>query len=177
MGYAVELFFDDDSAQKVCGYWDDLASHIGHKSLSEWDARPHVTLAVYNDDLDTEVLPEKLCEFAESTNRFGFSLNSLGTFPGDVGAVVFFPVVTHDLLNLHKNFHQDFIRYGAFTIGHYLPGNWVPHCTVANDLKTSQISEAVAFIQTKLEPVPGTFQKISLVEFRPIKELATFNLR
>lgn len=176
MGYAIELFYDDDSERAVRECWDGLGAALGKPSLSELGARPHVSLAVYDDDLDTAGFPERLLEFAQSIDPFEFRLSSVGTFPGNEGVVFLAPVVTRRLLAVHARFHEVFSRYGESGMAYYLPGNWVPHCTVAIDLAADEVTEAMAYCRGAFQPVKGRFQEIGLVEFRPVKERCTCRL-
>ena len=173
MGYAIELFYDDASERAVRHIWDGLGTVLGRPSLSELGARPHVSLAVYGDGLDTKGFPERLLEFARSIDPFDFTLSSLGIFPGQEGVVFLAPVVTHRLLAVHARFHEEFSKYDNAGMGYYLPGNWVPHCTVAIDLSAAEVTEAVACCREVFQPISGRFREIGLVEFRPVKELFT----
>ena len=96
MGYAVELFYDHESELAVRKVWDGAGEATGQSSLSETGARPHVSLAVYDDDLDATGFQEKLQEFADTTEPFEFRLTSVGTFPGNEGVVYLSPVMTQD---------------------------------------------------------------------------------
>lgn len=173
MGYAIELFYDDASERAVRDIWDGLGTALGQPSLSELGARPHVSLAVYGDDFDTIGFPERLLEFARSIDTFDFMLSSLGTFPGQEGVVFLAPVVTRRLQAVHARFHQVFSKYDNAGKGYYLPGNWVPHCTVAIDLSAHEVTAALAYGREVFQPISGQFQEIGLVEFRPVKELFT----
>lgn len=176
MGYAIELFYDDASDQAVRDIWDGLGTALGQPSLSELGARPHVSLAVYSDDLDTAGFPERLLEFARSIDPFDFVLSSVGTFPGQEGVVFLAPVVTGRLLAVHALFHEGFSKYENAGTAYYLPGNWVPHSTVAIDLSPSEVKEALGYCREAFTPISGRFREISLVEFRPVKERFTCGL-
>ena len=176
MGYAIELFFDDASERAVRRTWDGLGAALGKPSLSELGARPHVSLAVYDDSLETNGFPERLLDFARSVAPFEFKLSSVGTFPGSEGVVFLAPVVTLRLLEVHARFHEVFSKHDHAGMGYYLPGNWVPHCTVAIDLPAAEVREAVGYCREAFRPISGRFQEIGLVEFRPVKELCTFKL-
>ncbi len=173
MGYAIELFYDDEAEQAVRKVWDGIGTALGKRSLSELGARPHVSLAVYGDDLDTTGFPEQLLEFARSIDPFDFTLSSLGTFPGQERVVFLAPVVTRRLLTVHARFHEVFSKHDNVGMGYYLPGNWVPHCTVAIDLSSAEVTAALAYCREAFQPISGRFQEIGLVEFRPVKELFT----
>ncbi|MCY3712450.1 MAG: 2'-5' RNA ligase family protein [Gemmatimonadetes bacterium] len=173
MGYAIELFYDDASEQAVRHIWDGLGTALGQPSLSELGSRPHVSLAVYGDDLHTNDFPERLLEFARSIDPFDFTLSSLGTFAGQEGVVFLAPVVTRRLLEVHAQFHEVFSKHKDAGMGYYLPGHWVPHCTIAIDLSAAEVTEALAYCREVFQPISGRFQEIGLVEFRPVKERFT----
>ena len=65
MKYAIELFYDEETEEKLF----DLAKKVADANLStkylEWKTRPHVTLACFND-VDEEKCIEKLKAFAKS---------------------------------------------------------------------------------------------------------------
>lgn len=173
MGYAIELFYDEASDQAVREVWDGLGTALGKPSLSELGARPHVSLAVYGDALDTTGFPERLLEFARSIDPFNFKLSSLGTFPGQEGVVFLAPVITRRLLAVHERFHDVFSKHDNAGMGYYLPGHWVPHCTVAIDLSAAEVTEALSCCREVFQPISGRFLEIGLVEFRPVKERFT----
>ena len=176
MGFAVELYLDPVSDRAVRRIWSEIADGTGISTMSASGGRPHVSLAVYSDDLDHHSLARTLSAFSGSLVPFGFDLVSAGTFPTSEGVVFLAPVVTGELLGLHEQFHTAFARYGDWASTHYLPGNWVPHCTVATDLTDAMIGQAIQRCREQFRPIHGRFQKIGLVEFRPIRELATFQL-
>ncbi|MDE2847590.1 MAG: 2'-5' RNA ligase family protein [Gemmatimonadota bacterium] len=173
MGYAIELFFDDAGERAVRDIWVGLGTALGQPSLSELGARPHVSLAVYGDGLDTNGFPERLFDFARSVAPFEFKLSSVGTFPGSEGVLFLAPVVTRRLLEVHARFHEVFSKHENAGMGYYLPGNWVPHCTVAIELAAAEVTAALAYCRETFQPISGRFQEIGLVEFRPVKERFT----
>ena len=175
MGYAVELYFDADSDRAVRNLWKRIADAVGPSYMPESGARPHVSLAVY-DHLDSDGFACILEKFAKTLVPFDFMLSSVGTFPTKEGAVFLAPVVNQDLLTTHKTFHDAFAKYRASESPYYFPGSWVPHCTVALDLKPDQIGGAVESCWGASLPIQGNFEQISILEFRPVKELVTYAL-
>ena len=176
MGYAIELYFDPVCDLAVRRIWSKVADGAGVSAMSAGGGRPHVSLAVYSDGLDHHSLSRALSAFSKSLVPFEFDLGSVGTFPTNQGVVFLAPVVTSELLALHERFHTAFAKYGDWSSTHYLPGNWVPHCTVATDLTDAVIGQAVQNCREHFRPMRGRFQEIGLVEFHPIRELTTFKL-
>ena len=176
MGYAVELYFDPGSESAVRRIWSGIADEFGLSTMSTSGVRPHVSLAVYSDDVDRRSFPQKLLAFAKSLAPFEFQLDSVGTFPTAEGVVFLAPVVTSELLASHERFHTAFSKYGGSSSTYYLPGSWVPHCTVATDLTDTEIGEVVKHCWEHFRPIRGQFQEMGLIEFRPVRELATFKI-
>ena len=79
--------------------------------------------------------------------------------------------MTQDLLAIHQQYHETFLKYEANVQAYYLPGNWVPHCTVAIDLEASGIPEVVAYCRARFQQVTGRFTEIGLVEFQARKRV------
>jgi len=121
------------------------------------------------------VFTDALKAFAENEPCLTLKLAATGLFP--ITDVVYIaPVVTIDLLKLHRRFHNRLNDLGTSPNQYYLPGNWVPPCTITSDLADDQIAAAVdvcrksdLFGSTKLV-------EIALVEFRPIKGISAFSL-
>lgn len=176
MGYAVELYFDPGSDLAVRRIWSGIADVFGLSTMLTSGGRPHVSLAVYTDDLDCRSFPQELFAFAQSLAPFEFQLGSVGTFPTEEGVVFLAPVVTSELLALHERFHTTFSRYGGCASAYYLPGHWVPHCTVATNLEDAEMGKVVQHCWKHFRPIQGRFQTIGLIEFRPVTELVTFKL-
>lgn len=124
MGYAVELFLEDPAAEairKLFNLTESLMAQIG--------ASPHVSLAVF-DSVDTSTLIDVVHSFAEDTSEFNIRLSSIGIFPGKENVVFLAPVITIELLALHQRFHDRLNAAELISDPYYLPGAWVPHCTI-----------------------------------------------
>jgi hypothetical protein len=83
-------------------------------------------------------------------------------------------VVTPALLDLHEAFHRRFSAFGARSLAQYRPGNWVPHCTLAVGVRASAITDAVRLSLAAELPIHAWFQRVALVEFRPVRVLYSF---
>ena len=165
MYLAVELGFDEGCDGAVRGVWEAVREVTGSSLLFDLGVAPHVSLAVYHDHPDApgEALQSVLDRFVEDQAPLEFQLSSVGTFPGDEGVVFLAPVVTTDLLKLHRRWHERFV---AASQPHFLPWNWVPHCTVAMFLGDPALAAALAIVRTAV-PLRGRFESIHCERFEP----------
>ncbi|MHC4576232.1 MAG: 2'-5' RNA ligase family protein [Planctomycetota bacterium] len=170
--YAIELLFDADADAAVRKVWERVRDASGSSLLFDLEARPHVSLAVY-DDADAAVLEEAV--FGFDTAPLDFALASAGSFPGEEGVIFIAPVADEALLALHRRWHHGC----PGSLPHYRPGSWVPHCTVGIRLAEPALGSALAVARRAL-PLRGRFEAITLIRFeryaKPIEYLTTRGL-
>ena len=175
MGYAVELNLSRDSAARVVRVWESLAREAINSVMLDVGAQPHISLAVL-EDLDPEALRADLSRFAEVTRPLSLDLASAGTFPTAEGVVFLAPVVTQELLEVHRRFHRLLSDRGLDCGEYYWPGKWVPHCTVAIDMVPDKISAALEMCVQSEAFGAVELDEVSLIEFRPVREIYAFPL-
>ena len=174
MAYSVELNLTEPGAALVFDLWTRLAEQAINSEMLDVGVKPHLSLAVY-EELDPASIRDDLAHFAEGTQPFSVILASVGTFP--TGGVVFIaPVVTRELLRIHETFHSQVGDKGLDCQSYYLPGRWVPHCTVATNVPSDKMGQAVDVCLRY-----GAFEvvdigNLSLVEFRPVREIYNYDL-
>jgi 2'-5' RNA ligase len=133
-------------------------------------ARPHVTLGVC-ERLNVVACERFLTGFAAAVPAPTVSLASLGLFATDPAVVFLAPVVTAELLALHDRFHQEFRDLAGGPWAYYLPGQWVPHCTVALEVPRSAVGDTVARCLSVRLPIAARLEEVGLVEFEPFGPL------
>jgi 2'-5' RNA ligase len=131
---------------------------------------PHLSLAVY-DRLVPAAVTVSLQRFAERQPAIAVQLASLGLFPGPPAVLFAAPVVSAELLALHRAYHQATWASGPRCWAHYLPENWVPHVTLGEGLRLAAVPTAVGNTIAAWQPRPAVLHKISLVRFHPVEVL------
>jgi len=175
MGYAVELYFDSQTEKCVWDLRHALIEQGITSTISELGDRPHISLAVFsNVNCDDLILLTK--EYADKIEPFNFQLSAIGAFPTDENVLFLSPVLTTQLLNCHQDFHLRLAESKLTPASYYIPGNWIPHCSVELDIPNEQFPKAVQVCKKAFKPLLGQFQEIGVVEFRPIKLLANWSL-
>ncbi len=155
--YAVELLFDPEAEAALFDVWREVRKRTGSSLLFDVESRPHVTLAVHGER-DAPQLDRAVRAFAAPVTPF--VLGSAGTFPGDEGVAFLAPVVTDEILELHRRWHA--ASPGSHEL--YRPGQWVPHCTVGILLEGPALSEALEVARRAL-PISGRFAEVTLIRF------------
>jgi hypothetical protein len=154
------MYFDQQADVAVRRLWLQL-SEAGLPSLATLthrQHRPHVSLAVAESLAGADLAPLRS---ALTPPRPALRLYVLGTFPGDEGALFLGVQVTAELLAFHADVHAALagqpIRHWAY----YLPGNWIPHCALAEGLDKSEAGRAFALL-AGYRPITATVTSAGL---------------
>lgn len=165
MADALEVFFADTADAAVRALWDRLDA-AGVPSLAGWSHRrhrPHVALAVAGTiprrtrdalraDLALLALPQ-------------LWLYTLGTFPTEQNVLFLGAVVDTELLAVHSAAHDALAGRVRQPLAHYLPGAWVPHCTLAHDLTADQLAAGFRALHP-VPPVRATVVELGITDTR-----------
>jgi 2'-5' RNA ligase len=173
MPYAIEMTFDVAAEERVRGIFRRIADAGLPSRLLERGLAPHVSLAVC-DELSPVEFSAQLAEFAAAERAQRIAFATLGTFATAEGVLFLGPVVTRALLDLHARFHALFERAARSPWSHYLPGAWVPHCTLAFGLDPEQLGEALQVCAGAELPIEATLASVSIVDPRRAEIHARF---
>ena len=169
MRYSTELYFDHDSEDKIKKYLEIIKREGIENLFYNLGASPHLSLAVYNDNIDYLGLIKKLKKFQLS--KMNISFKNIGYFCSDENAIFLSPKINNELLDLHKRYHEDFKEYIKHELEYYLPKNWVPHCSMAFEVSNEDFIKALRILKDNFEPLDVTIEKIGFIKFRPIERL------
>lgn len=161
--YGVIALFDEKTEQIIKDIWTELRE----KSISFYadevvDRKPHITLASYHN-LDLTKFIEQLDELYESKSEIDIKFNSIGSFL-NTGILYFSPNVTKNLIEFHEEFHTRFKPFNDNPKSMYLPGEWIPHCTLANRLSLDKLAEAYNYCLYRNDTIVGKIQEIGIIE-------------
>jgi 2'-5' RNA ligase len=144
MAHALEAFFDDQADAAVRRLWQRL-DEVGVPSLARFSHRrhrPHVSLAV------AAAIPPKTRDALRADLALlaipRLWLYTLGTFPTEQNGLFLGAVVDTELLAVHSATHDVLAGRVRQPWAYYLPGAWVPHCTLAQDLTSEQLARGIA---------------------------------
>jgi D-alanyl-D-alanine carboxypeptidase len=175
MRYAVQLYFDAELEAALLAVRAALTKAGVTPTLERLRDRPHVSLAVL-DDADVPSCVSVLERIALRQAWFSAGFAAFGTFAKAQGIVYLSPAPSERLLTMHRRMCRELRDTGARIHEHCVPGNWLPHAKVGFELPRKEVSVALSWLQANFKPVSGRFSSLGLVEFPPVKEMATFDL-
>jgi 2'-5' RNA ligase len=173
MAYSVELRFDPALARRVVGIWKTLADHGVSAHMPASGAVPHLSLAVYDDEaaVDPGVLALLLERLAAARPSLPVTFPSLGIFPTAENVLFLAAVVAPDLLALHRRWHDLAAGFRPACRPYYLPGRWVPHCTLAMLMPTPGLLRALDHVAAGWTPLAGRLASVALIRALPVATL------
>lgn len=167
MAHSVEFFLDDDAADQVRSLWRRLDGAGVPAAGTPGRPRPHVTFAAAG------AIPPRTAAALRADLRMlslpDLWLATVGTFPaaGGAGAYALWlgAVVDAELLAVHSAVHDVLAGAVRQPSAYYLPGSWVPHCTLARDLTGDQLASAVRALHP-LAPVRAKIGEVGITDTR-----------
>ena len=177
MQYAIELYFDKETEQRLTDLIQSVADKQLSKKFLEWKTRPHLTLACFNDVNEQDCI-EKLTDFARTHKQLPAYISSVGMFT-DTKTIFVSPVMNESMYQFQKELCEHLSGYNTTGYEWYLPNRWVPHCTLAltkedDDEVFYKASDLILHEFTKLS---GRFVSVGLVKISfPVEEISTVDL-
>lgn len=176
MGYAVQLYFNTELEAALLEVRAALTRAGVTPTLERLGDRPHVSLSVLHE-VDVRSCITMLEHFADGRSSFRSGFEAFGAFPTSQGVVFLSPTPSEDLLGAHRVMHQRMVDLGAQVHEHYVPDGWIPHATMGFELSSKEVALALSWLHANFKPVDGAYASVGLIEFPPVKSLATFTLR
>ena len=163
MRYVIMLTLDAETTQTIEAATRAIANvHPLHRPF-DGEVGPHVTLAACNV-LDLDRVGSVLeAMWAEGPPPLRFE--SLGVFLPESSVVFAAPVVTRELLTLHERTHRALEGIAQDHALLYLPGAWVPHCTLAERVPGPLLPEVVRAASALPLPLAGRIAAIQVAAF------------
>lgn len=175
MPVAIEFFLDEPSADVVREIWRQIAEAGISSHLHTSGIRPHVTLAA-SDAVDGPAVESVLREWATANQPRPMTFNGVGLSTAERANVFLTPVVTGDLLELHRELHGKLEGLLVSPWARYLPGHWVPHCTAVERVPSVDLARTIEIVLSATFPIDARLVEIALVEFSPFLHRVAFPL-
>lgn len=134
--HALVVFFDAEADTKVRELWRRIGSTFEYP--------PHLTFAIAGG-----IGPKVRAELREDLSRLWLPdlyLHTLGVFSTTENVLQLGAVVDGELLAVHSAIHDVLAGRVKDPQAYYLPGNWVPHCTLAHGMDDEALVKAFAAV-------------------------------
>jgi 2'-5' RNA ligase len=175
MNFAVQFYFDRALEDAVLELRRALTAAGVTPTLDQLGDRPHVSASVL-PHLDEAAFRGRLEHLARGIAPFSIALSALGAFPSAEGVLFLAPAPSASLLRAQRLVHEELLGLGASPSPYYVPGEWVPHCTIGLNLPTHEVHRAFQVGLANLRPLSGQVRAMGVIEFPPVKELYGFPL-
>lgn len=163
--YAVIGYLDNETEIKFKNLWKILSDRgITNYGIETKGKRPHITIADY-DILDKDKFISLFDKYYSNKDKINLSLNILGTFI-NTSTLFIAPTLSTELITFHKNHHNFFMEFNKDESSFYLPGKWVPHCTIASRLNEDNMVDAFKFCKSYLNKTLSQLSEIALIEIK-----------
>lgn len=163
--YAVVGYLDNETENKFKNIWGLLSDKgLTHYGVEIKGKRPHITIADY-DSLDKEEFIRLFDNYYKDKEKINLSLTVLGTFI-DTGTLFIAPTLSKELITFHANHHNNFCSFNMNENSFYLPGRWVPHCTIASRLDGAKMLEVFRFCQSALNKISCQINEVAVIQIK-----------
>ena len=162
MNYAIELVFDDES-QKVI---NELRTKLNDNGVHDEAVKlNHVSIGDYKTD-NIEELKKRVTEFSKTLKPFQLSLVSVGTFMTKENVIFLEPVMTDELIDIHKRFIEHMKDFDGELNQYYDINKWMPHCTISIRLSDEELFKGIELLKEIIKlPINVTIDKIDIINY------------
>ena len=122
MPYAIVLTFDEESSIIITQVFKRFKDKKISQMLYDEKMKPHITLTNF-DNIDTDIVKERLTLFCIETKPFKIQISSIGYFPSEESVLFLNPKTSIELLNFQQKVFRLFKDFQAESS----PITWVPH--------------------------------------------------
>jgi 2'-5' RNA ligase len=173
MPYSIELRFDRPLCERMLELRRGVMGLGIAPGLLDGLGEPHLSLAVYDDEgaVEPEALVRIVDRLAAQEWTVAIAFPSIGLFPTEEKVLFLAPVVAPELLQLHRQYHALAANLGISCRPYYLPGRWVPHCTLATLLPTAEMLDAIEHLWRNWQPLLGTLRTLAVIRAQPVELL------
>lgn len=163
MPYVVGLTLDKTAANVVSALSAKVLSAAEATGIRVSTTPPHVTLAIA-EHMDERSAGRLIDQVASESAPPQLTFDSLGAFNGPDWVLFLAPVATQELLSFHAKLHRELETHSKGQSPHYLPGRWVPHCTIASGISSTALPSALAACVDVTLPLVARLTDIALVK-------------
>ena len=169
MTFAISIKCENQSGDVIRSLWSEAALLEQNPSMENLHYPPHITLAIYDDAVISE-LAQSVDSVFGGSGCFHIRFESIGYFDTPDSIVLWAaPSTSESLMAAHSAVHAAIDP--ALCRPTYRPGAWVPHCSLATSIDRSRRDEALQFATQNIESFDVVFDFADCVRFLPVEVL------
>ena len=172
MNYAIELVFDNESQMVI----NELRTKLNDNGVHDEAVKlNHVSIGDYKTD-NIEELKNKVIEFSKTIKPFELSLVSVGTFMTKENVIFLEPIMTDELMDIHKRFIEYMKDFNGVLNPYYDIDKWMPHCTISIRLSDKELFKGIELLKEIIRlPIKVIVDKIDIINY-PFNQIMMLDL-
>lgn len=172
MNYAIELVFDNESQIVI----NELRTKLNDNGVHDEAVKlNHISIGDYKTD-NIEELKNKVIEFSKTIKPFELSLVSVGTFMTKENVIFLEPIMTDELIDIHKRFIEYMKEFDGVLNPYYDIDKWMPHCTISIRLSDEELFKGIELLKEIIRlPIKVTVDKIDIINY-PFNQIIMLDL-
>ncbi|WP_371802187.1 2'-5' RNA ligase family protein [Candidatus Lokiarchaeum ossiferum] len=181
MSKGILLLFDENSSSILKKIYLKYQEHNLCDFMAKENIPAHITLAA-NDVIDFDLVSASIPQALSLFNPFKIRFASIGYFPAT--KIMFLNPKESEDLRLIQSLIQDIITDSlpdSISEGLYSSTVWIPHCTLANQIKSQKVSQIIDITQEMLDlqpdkPFIATVSAIALFKYPDFEIIKKWSL-
>ena len=172
MNYAIELVFDNESQMVI----NELRTKLNDNGVHDEAVKlNHISIGDYKTD-NIEELKNKVIEFSKTIKPFELSLVSVGTFMTKENVIFLEPIMTDELMDIHKRFIEYMKDFDGVLNPYYDIDKWMPHCTISIRLSDEELFKGIKLLKEIIRlPIKVIVDKIDIINY-PFNQIMMLDL-
>jgi len=175
MEYAIALYFNKSTEEKINNLILEIANNNGNKYMLDNKIFPHLTISLFEYNGKTESLINLFDNQFPKIDFDKISLATIGIFAPNVLFIA--PVVNKHLLELNEktngllNENRDIIpdKY-------YSNDQWVPHVSLGVKLNKNELINGTNVLIDNFQKIDAEINQIALAECNPFKDIKVWDI-
>ncbi len=170
MDYAVALYFDKTTEQRIKTLIHDVATRTGNSYMMDVGIPPHLTIGMFRSD-DEERIKAAFERCAGEITCGELFWASIGIFNPHV--LFLAPILNTYLQRSCEHVNGVLSQIADIgDYGHYMPYQWVPHTALAVKLTAGQLKIGFEVVQQNFTVFGGSAERLILARCNPFHELS-----
>jgi 2'-5' RNA ligase len=175
MDYAIILFFDKNTEDKINVLIQKIAQNNGNNYMVVNKIPPHLSISLFGYDNPINSIIKLIDNNISEINIQNIYFASIGIFNPNV--LFLSPVIDNNLLELNRYMNKLLKNNNVNKFDqNYLENQWVPHMSLGVKLNEKELLDGLNVLINNYQNINARINRIALVECNPYKEIKIWNV-